>query len=45
MPVPQPTTFLTFWKTLNDVLRSRGQPEMLYGEARGWFADYRGWAA
>ena len=39
------TEFLTFWKTLNDVLRARDLPEMLYGEARGWFADYRGWSA
>lgn len=35
--------FMTFWKTLNSVLKSHGLPEMLYGEARDWWKDYRGW--
>lgn len=31
------TDFLVFWKTVNAILIDRGQPEMLYGEARNWF--------
>lgn len=33
------TNFLRFWKTLNDFQRSQNLPEVLYGEARGWFAQ------
>jgi len=33
------TNFLRFWKVLNDFQRSQGLPEVLYGEARGWFAQ------
>lgn len=34
--------FMEFWKLLNDLMRSQGQPELLYGEARGWWAQYQG---
>ena len=36
-------TFMQFWKTINDVLRSHGLPEMLFGEARGYWLDAQ-WA-
>jgi len=32
-------SFMKWWKTTNDILRSHGLPEMLYGEARCWFAQ------
>ena len=35
------TEFMNFWKTMNDLLKSRGLPEMCFGEARGYYADYR----
>ena len=35
------TPFLKFWKTTNDILRSRGQPDMLFGEARGWWKQHQ----
>ena len=31
--------FLLFWKSVNDILRSRSLPEMLYGEARDWYNE------
>jgi hypothetical protein len=31
------TQFVQFWKLINDILRSRGLPDMLYGEARDWW--------
>ena len=34
---------MRFWKTLNALLRSRQLPELDYGEARGWYEQYRGW--
>lgn len=34
--------FLTFWKIANDILAARGQSEMLYGEARGYYNDATG---
>jgi hypothetical protein len=33
------TNFMLFWKSLNDFAQSHGLPEVLYGEARGWFAQ------
>jgi hypothetical protein len=30
-------TFMTFWKTTNEILKARGLPEMLYGEASGFW--------
>ncbi len=36
------TPFLQFWNTINQVLKSRGLPEMLYGEARDWWRDHQG---
>lgn len=33
------TPFMRFWEAVNAILRSRGQPEMLYGEARDWYAE------
>ncbi len=35
------TPFLHFWKTLNEILKSRDGPEMLYGEAHDWWEQYR----
>ena len=35
------TAFMQFWKTINGILKSRGLPEMLYGEARGWFDQHQ----
>jgi hypothetical protein len=32
--------FMAFWKTLNEFARSHGLPDVLYGEARGWFNQY-----
>jgi len=32
--------FMNWWRSVNDVLRSRGQPDMLYGDARDFFADF-----
>lgn len=29
--------FMDFWKTMNDVLQSRGFPALRYGEAKGFF--------
>ncbi len=37
------TPFLKFWNTVNEVLKSHGLPEMLYGEARGWWQQHCGW--
>ncbi len=39
------TPFLYFWAAINDMLRHREQPEMLYGEARRTFisATNLGW--
>lgn len=34
-------TFMTFWKTLNAFAKSHGLPEVLYGEARGYYREYR----
>jgi hypothetical protein len=34
------TTFMKFWKPMNDLLRSHGLPEMNFGEARGWWQDH-----
>lgn len=28
------TPFMKFWKVTNDILKSHGLPQMLYGEAR-----------
>ncbi len=33
--------FMNFWKLLNDLMRSREQPELLYGEAKDWWAQLR----
>ncbi len=33
--------FMSFWKLLNDLMRSREQPELLYGEAKGWWAEHQ----
>ena len=33
--------FMRFWKTINDVLKSRNLPDMLYGEARDWYHESR----
>lgn len=30
-------TFLEWWRVTNRMLESRGQDEMLYGEARDWW--------
>ncbi|MBR1122078.1 hypothetical protein JQ628_11180 [Bradyrhizobium lablabi] len=35
------TDFMSFWETLNGLLKSRGLPELGYSEARGYYADYR----
>jgi len=35
------TPFLHWWKTTNDILRSRGLPEMFFGEAWAWYAEHR----
>ncbi len=32
-------TFMQWWKSVNAVLRSRGQEALLYGEARGFWND------
>lgn len=34
--------FMRFWKLLNDIMRSREQPELLYGEAKDWWAQHEG---
>jgi hypothetical protein len=34
-------TFMQFWAAVNSLLRSHGLPEMLYGEARGYWQDAR----
>jgi hypothetical protein len=36
-------TFIEFWAAINAILKSRGLPEMLYGEARDWYREQRGW--
>jgi hypothetical protein len=36
---PSLTPFMAFWKSVNDILRSRELPEMFYGEARDWWDD------
>lgn len=41
-----PAGFLTspfqkFWQTVNAILKSRGQPEMLFGEARDWWKEHQ----
>lgn len=36
-----PSPFMRFWKTTNDILRSRNLPEMLYGEARDWWKQHQ----
>jgi hypothetical protein len=41
----QNTPFMNFWNTLNQVLRSRGLPDLLYGDAKGYWNDYKGWGA
>ena len=33
--------FMKWWAFQNRLLASRGQPEMLYAEARDWFEDYQ----
>ena len=33
--------FMRFWKTVNDILKSRNLPEMLYGEAKDWHNEHR----
>jgi hypothetical protein len=35
------TDFQAFWRTVNSLLQSLGQPELLYGEARDLFEDYQ----
>ena len=35
------TPMMVWWKTVNSILTSRGQPEMLFGEARDWWSDYQ----
>jgi len=35
-----PTDFMHFWNIVNQILRSRGLPDMLYGEARDYFAEF-----
>ena len=35
--------FMAFWKTVNAILKSHSLPEMLYGEARDWWAQCEGW--
>jgi hypothetical protein len=40
------TPFMKFWKTLNEVMADRGQPEVLFGDAHAYwlqFAD-KAWA-
>ena len=37
------TDFMRFWKTVNDILASYGQPQMLYGQARLWWQQHQGW--
>jgi hypothetical protein len=32
--------FMLWWKSVNNVLASRGYPEMLYGDARDFYEDY-----
>ena len=38
-------TFMDFWKTTNEILFSRGLPEMLYGEARDYWKQLTAWSA
>ena len=33
--------FMRFWKSVNDILKSRNLPDMLYGEARDWYNEQR----
>jgi hypothetical protein len=33
--------FMAFWKILNDFAKSHDLPEVLYGEARDWFAEFK----
>jgi len=33
--------FLAFWHTVNAILRSHGQPEILFAEAYGCWEDYQ----
>ena len=40
--IAKSTPFMRFWKTTNDVLKSRGVPEMFYGEARDTFEQFTG---
>jgi hypothetical protein len=35
------TAFMRFWAAANAILKSRGLPEMLFGEAKGYWNDYR----
>lgn len=37
--------FMKFWKISNDILRSRQQHEMLYGEARNYWDELMNWKA
>jgi hypothetical protein len=40
-PADKGSEFMRFWKTVNDVLKSRNLPQMLYGEARDWYHENR----
>ena len=40
--VPRLSPFMAFWQSMNAVLKSRGLPDMLYGEARGFWEDHEG---
>lgn len=31
--------FMMFWRTVNEILKGRGLPEMLYGEAHRYWVD------
>lgn len=32
-------SFMEWWRITNRLLKSRGEDELLYGEARGWWND------
>jgi len=36
VPVPI-DTFLIFWRKLNTAVTTRGEPQVLHGEAREWY--------
>ena len=36
------SNFMRWWKSVNDVLKAHGQPDLLYGDARAYYNQHFG---